>query len=115
MMAVSIENALYRYEPTPLSTGFIYIVSNAGRSTLYIGVTTELRKRIAAHKEGYGSAFTNRYNLKDLLYYEGFPTIVEAIAREKQLKKWHSTWKWNLIKAHNPALKDLSDDLFLNI
>lgn len=69
------KNALHRYEPTPLSSGFIYILSNAGRSTLYIGVTADLKKRIAAHQEGHGSIFANAYNLKDLMYYEGFPTI----------------------------------------
>ncbi|MEO6834010.1 MAG: GIY-YIG nuclease family protein [Chitinophagaceae bacterium] len=111
-MAVNIEQALYRYEPGPLSTGFIYILSNAGRSVLYIGVTNDLKRRITEHKEGRGGAFAARYNLKDIMYFEGFPTMVAAIAREKQLKRWHSTWKWNLIKAHNLSLKDLTDDLF---
>ncbi len=111
-MAIDMEQALYRHEPTPLSTGFIYILSNAGRNTLYIGATGDLKKRITQHQEGHGSEFTARYNLQYLMHYKGFPTIMAAIKREKQLKKWHSVWKWNLIKAHNPSLKDLSDEVF---
>ncbi len=112
-MAVNMEQALYHYEPDMHSTGFIYILSNAGRSTLYIGVTNDLKRRLIEHKENRGSAFAIQYNLKDLMYYEGLPTIVAAIAREKQLKKWHSTWKWNLIRAHNPSLRDLSEEVLM--
>lgn len=112
-MAVNTEQALFRYEPDMHSTGFIYMLSNAGRSTLYIGVTNDLKRRIIEHKEGRGSEFALRYNLEDLMYYEGFPSITEAIAREKQLKKWHSTWKWNLIKAHNSSLRDLSGEVLM--
>ena len=85
-MAVNIEQALLRHEPDMHSTGFVYILSNAGRSTLYIGVTSDLKRRITEHKEGSGSEFASRYNMKDLMFYEGFPRITDAIAREKQLK-----------------------------
>jgi putative endonuclease len=111
-MAIDIERALSRYEPDNHSTGFVYILSNAGRSTLYIGVTNDIRRRLQEHKEGHGSTFASTYNVRDLMYYEGFRTIVQAIEREKQLKKWHSTWKWNLIKAHNATLADLSSEVF---
>lgn len=74
---------------------------------LYIGVTTDLSKRIVEHKNGVGSQFTQKYNLKELVYFEEFTDVNQAIAREKQLKNWHKDWKWNLIKENNPDFKEL--------
>lgn len=74
---------------------------------LYIGVTTDLTKRITEHKNGIGSQFTHKYNLKALIYFEEFTDVNQAIAREKQLKNWHKDWKWNLIKESNPEFKEL--------
>ena len=74
-------------------------MSNKGRTTFYIGVTSDLESRISQHKGGRGSAFTRRVNLHDLVYFEELPDIVEAIYREKQLKRWHREWKINLIKS----------------
>ena len=59
------------------------------------------------HIEGFGSAFTEKYNLKDLIYFEEFSDINQAIEREKQLKNWHRQWKLNLIKEQNPTLSTL--------
>ncbi|MFW5774470.1 MAG: GIY-YIG nuclease family protein [Tangfeifania sp.] len=87
--------------------GYVYIMSNKNRSTFYIGVTSNLKIRIADHKNGKGSSFTSKYNLCDLLYYEKFPDIYQAIDREKQLKRWHRLWKINLIKSVNPEMNDL--------
>lgn len=78
---------------------------------LYIGVTSDLYKRVVQHKIGEGSQFTKKYSLSSLLYYEEFSGITQAIAREKQLKNWHKEWKWNLIKGLNPELKDLFGEL----
>lgn len=78
---------------------------------LYIGVTSDLYKRMVQHKIGEGSQFTKKYSLSSLLYYEEFSRITQAIAREKQLKNWHKEWKWNLIKGLNPELKDLFEEL----
>ncbi len=78
---------------------------------LYIGVTSDLKKRISDHKNEIGSSFTQKYHLKYLIYFEEFTAIEQAIAREKQLKNWHKDWKWNLIKSINPELKDLYDEL----
>tara|TARA_R110001592_G_scaffold271645_3_gene538194 strand:- start:2147 stop:2422 length:276 start_codon:yes stop_codon:yes gene_type:complete len=64
--------------------GYIYIVSNKTRTVLYIGVTSDLANRVFQHKEGKGSQFTSKYNCKDLLYYEFFDSIDEAILREKR-------------------------------
>ncbi|MDZ7715780.1 MAG: GIY-YIG nuclease family protein [Balneolaceae bacterium] len=88
--------------------GYVYILSNCKRNMFYIGVTNDLEYRILQHKEGKGSAFTKRYKLKYLVYFEEYPNIKEAISREKQLKNWHHNWKRNLIKESNPSLKDLA-------
>ncbi|MEQ9618787.1 MAG: GIY-YIG nuclease family protein [Deltaproteobacteria bacterium] len=91
---------------------YIYIMSNAGLSTLYIGVTNNLERRVLEHKLGIGSDFTKRYKLNRLLYFEEGELIEDAIAREKQLKRWHREWKWNLIKSMNPDLDDLSESWY---
>ena len=91
--------------------GYIYIVSNKHRTVLYIGVTSNLYSRAYEHKVGEGSAFTRKYNCSDLLYYEFYDLIEAAIEREKQLKKWHRSWKENLIRTLNPEMKDLFDEV----
>lgn len=85
---------------------------NKNRTTLYIGVTNDLIRRVKEHKTHEGSAFTTKYKLTDLLYFETINGFQNAIDREKQLKNWHKEWKWNLIKETNPELKDLSEDWF---
>ena len=90
--------------------GYIYIVSNIRRTVFYTGVTSDLHTRIYQHKNGEGSAFTIKYKLKYLVYYEEHTTIEEAIQREKQIKRWHREWKINLIKSVNPEMKDLSEN-----
>jgi putative endonuclease len=89
-----------------MKKGYIYILTNFQRSTLYIGVTSNLARRVWDHKQGKGSKFTKKYNLTILLYAEEFNSISDAITREKQLKNWHKAWKWNLIKKHNAKLED---------
>lgn len=95
-----------------MKEGFIYIMSNKNRTTLYIGVTSDLERRVLEHKSGKGSAFTSKYKLTDLVYYERIMGMQNAIDREKQLKNWHKEWKWNLIKEENPELKDLANGWF---
>ncbi|EMR02104.1 GIY-YIG nuclease family protein [Cesiribacter andamanensis] len=91
--------------------GCVYIISNKNRSVFYIGVTANLYTRTSEHKQGIGSAFTKKYNCTDLVYYETFGSIEEAIKREKQLKEWKRAWKERLIKESNPEMRDLYDDL----
>ncbi|WP_017729818.1 GIY-YIG nuclease family protein [Nafulsella turpanensis] len=91
--------------------GYIYILTNKGRTVLYIGVTANLYARIQQHKDGSGSVFTQRYRCTDLLYYEFYPSIEEAIQREKQLKNWKREWKEQLIQKVNPLLTDLSGEI----
>ncbi|RKE98601.1 GIY-YIG nuclease family protein [Ichthyenterobacterium magnum] len=90
-----------------MKTSYVYILTNKYRTTFYIGVTTNLEKRLQEHHEEIASKFTKKYNTKDLVYFETFIDIEQAIAREKQLKNWHKEWKLNLIKTINPTLKTL--------
>jgi putative endonuclease len=87
--------------------GWVYIMVDRYRGTLYIGVTSDLAARVWAHREGRGSKFCSRYDLKRLVYVEQAPTIEEAIAREKAMKKWNRTWKIALIEQANPDWDDL--------
>ena len=91
-----------------MKEGFVYIMSNKNRTTLYIGVTSNIEQRVKSHKKGVGSVFTSKYNLTDLLYFERIMGMQNAIDREKQLKRWHKDWKWELIKKENPRFDDLA-------
>jgi len=82
-------------------------MANKYRTTFYIGVTSNLKNRVLDHILGKGSKFTSKYNLSDLVYFEEFSDIKQAILREKQLKNWHHDWKINLIKQLNPTFRKL--------
>ncbi len=88
--------------------GYVYILANQPYGTLYIGVTSDLQRRMHEHKRGLIEGFTKKYGLKTLVYFETFPCIQDAIAREKQLKNWHRDWKINTINHANPDWGDLS-------
>ncbi len=88
-------------------------MTNAYRTTFYIGVTSNLEARIWQHIHNEGSAFVKKYRLYDLVYYEHHDQIGFAIDREKQLKNWHKDWKINLIKSANPEMRDLKGELNL--
>lgn len=94
---------------------YVYIVSNYERTTFYIGFTNDIIRRIIEHKNGIGSNFTKRYKLKHLVYYEIYQYADQAIAREKEIKKWRREKKMNLIKNINPKMKDLSEELFKDL
>ena len=85
-------------------------MTNCNNTTFYIGVTSNLQKRIWEHKNKVVEGFTKKYNINKLVYYEITDSIESAIIREKQLKNWHREWKLNLIKDNNPEFKDLSLD-----
>ena len=87
--------------------GFVYIVTNKVNTSLYIGVTSNLPKRIYEHKHKLIEGFTSKYNICNLVYYERFDEVEFAIKREKQLKNWHRDWKNNLISEFNPNWDDL--------
>ncbi|WP_396167516.1 GIY-YIG nuclease family protein [Flavobacterium sp.] len=95
-----------------MKTGFVYIVTNKYNNTYYVGVTSNLPKRILEHKEKrYENSFSARYNLNKLVYYEQFQMIGDAIAREKQLKAGSRAQKINLIQGLNPNWNDLYDEI----
>ena len=85
----------------------VYILTNINNTTFYIGVTSNLSKRIWEHKNKFVDGFTKKYNVDKLVYYELTENIETAINREKQLKNWHRDWKIKLIKKINPNFDDL--------
>ena len=88
---------------------FVYILSNWDDSVLYIGVTSNLTKRLYEHRHGLVDGFTKKYNVNKLVYYENTNEVYSAISREKQLKKWSRSKKNVLISKMNPDWKDLSE------
>lgn len=88
---------------------YVYILSNAHNTTLYIGVTNNLQRRVYEHKMNVNKGFTYKYNVNKLVWFEIFNDASSAILKEKQLKKWNRTWKNQLINETNPEWKDLSD------
>ncbi|ANE51966.1 GIY-YIG nuclease family protein [Flavisolibacter tropicus] len=95
-----------------LTSYSVYMLSNVHRSVFYVGVTSDLMRRIWQHKSGEGGKFTSSYKCHLLLYYEAYAHISRAIEREKNLKNWHREWKINLIKQENPEMKDLAADWY---
>ena len=86
---------------------YTYILANNSDTTLYIGVTNDLERRVAEHRSGTIPGFTQKYNCHKLVYFESFSVIEQAIAREKQLKKWSRAKKNALIDTQNKERKDL--------
>ena len=91
--------------------GWVYIMANRYRGTIYVGVTSDLADRIAQHRDGKGSAFCAEHALNRLVWAENIEPIDEAIAHEKRLKRWRREWKFGLIEKNNPDWRDLFDDL----
>ena len=89
----------------------VYILASKKNGTLYIGVSSDLQKRIWQHKNHQVEGFTKKYDVVNLVYYEVFENPDRAIAREKQLKKWRRAWKIKLIEKENPAWLDLYQSL----
>ena len=90
-----------------MKNAFVYIITNTNNTTLYIGVTSNLIKRIYEHKNKMVEGFSKRYNLSKLVYYEITDNILSAISREKQLKAGSRKKKCELINKMNPDWKDL--------
>ncbi len=89
----------------------IYIMSNRKRGTLYVGVTSDLIKRVWEHRIGVVRGFTCKYRLRRLVYFEIWDEALPAFEREKRLKRWRRAWKLSLIESMNPEWKDLYPDL----
>jgi len=100
-----------RYAVSMGRGGYVYIMTNKRGGVLYIGVTADIAARIFQHKTGRGSAFCRKCGLTMLVLAEEYPTIEEAIAREKAMKAWKRQWKIELIEASNPNWDDLAPNI----
>ena len=89
----------------------MYILSSGQNGTLYTGVTSDLLKRIYAHKNDLVDGFTMKYGVHYLVWFEVHESAEPAISREKQIKKWNRKWKLELIEANNPLWTDLYEEL----
>ena len=91
--------------------GYVYIVASRTYGTLYVGVTSNLVKRIWEHREHVVPGFTTKHRLALLVWFECHESMEAAITREKQIKEWRRDWKVNLIQAMNPEWSDLYRDI----
>ena len=91
---------------------YVYILASSRNGTLYVGVTSNLTRRIYEHKNDLVEGFTEKYKVHKLVYYEQTGNIESAISREKQLKKWNTHWKMMLVEKLNPEWEDLYSTLF---
>jgi putative endonuclease len=90
---------------------YVYILASQTRGTLYIGMTNDISRRALEHREARTAGFTKDYRIKRLVYIETFEDALDAITREKRLKKWNRSWKIELIEKANPDWRDLWFDL----
>jgi putative endonuclease len=91
--------------------GWVYIMADRYRGTMYVGVTAHLARRVMQHHNDEGAAFCRRYGLHRLVWAERLSTMVEAIEHEKRVKRWRRAWKIALIERANPEWQDLFGDL----
>ena len=89
----------------------VYMMASRKNGTLYIGVTSDVVRRVGEHREGITPGFTSRYQVSRLVWYELHGTMAEAIAREKALKEWKRAWKIRIIEEFNPGWKDLFEEM----
>jgi len=87
--------------------GYVYILASRKGGTLYVGVTSDLARRIEEHRHGVGSKFAARYGVTRLVWFEEYDLVTQAIVREKTVKKWPRQWKINAIEGRNPYWQDL--------
>ncbi|MBB3235644.1 GIY-YIG nuclease family protein [Phyllobacterium endophyticum] len=88
-------------------SGYVYILTNRKNGTVYVGVTADLAGRIYQHREGHTPGFAWKYGCTRLVWYEERDLVVDAIQREKSLKRWYRQWKIELIESINPNWNDL--------
>ena len=91
--------------------GWVYIMTNRYRGTLYVGSSTDLSARICKHRAGHGSEFCAEHGLTRLVWAERLDTIIDAKHRERRVKRWHRDWKIELIEKANPEWEDLFDQI----
>jgi len=89
----------------------VYILASQRNGTLYVGVTSDLVKRVYEHKNELVEGFTRKYGVHTRVWFEQRATMESAITREKQIKKWNRDWKFQLIEESNSAWRDLYEDI----
>jgi putative endonuclease len=94
-----------------MSGGYVYILASVLNGILYVGVTSDLVRRIYEHRNGLIEGFTKKYSVKRLVYFERYEDIQTAIQREHNIKHWSRKWKVRLILASNPDWNDLYDSI----
>jgi putative endonuclease len=94
-----------------MSGGYVYILASGPNGILYVGVTSDLIRRVYEHRNGIVAGFTKRYCVKRLVYFEYHEEIQAAIQREHNIKHWSRKWKVRLILAGNPEWNDLYDSI----
>ena len=92
-------------------TFYVYMLASRYRGTIYVGVSNDISRRVGEHKSGIVKAFTQRYKVHRLVYFEAYDSILEARARERVLKRWRREWKFDLIEKLNPDWHDLAPQL----
>ncbi len=90
---------------------YVYILTKGRNSTFYVGITSNLQKRIWEHKNKIADGFTKKYNVDQLAYFETFDNPENAIRREKRLKRWNRDWKMKIIEEQNPQWNDLYEEI----
>ena len=90
---------------------YVYMLASARYGTVYLGVTSNLVKRVWEHREVMVEGFTKKHDVKQLVWFEAHDDAISAITREKQLKKWNREWKIRLIQRENPYWRDLYKDI----
>ena len=94
-----------------MNSFYVYILASRKNGTLYIGVTNDLVLRVYDHKSDVIQGFTENYGVHNLVYYESYTDVRDALTREKRLKKWKRQWKINLIETNNPDWRDLYEQI----
>jgi putative endonuclease len=89
---------------------YVYILASERNGTIYVGVTNDIERRVEEHKNGIVDGFTKKYHVHQLVHYEKYDFIYDAIQREKCIKEWKRKWKLELIEKTNPEWKDLSEE-----
>ena len=90
---------------------YVYMLASQRNGTLYVGVTSDIVKRVWEHREGVVEGFTKKHNVKRLVWFEVHENVIAAITREEQIKRWNRSWKVKLIQAENPDWRDLYNGL----
>ncbi len=94
-----------------MKTYYTYILASKYDGVLYVGVSSDIVKRVYEHRKNLVDGFTKKYFVHNLVYYEQHTDPYSAITREKQIKKWNRSWKVDLIEKYNPEWLDLYDEI----